>query len=80
MINIQDLMNQQNSFDIPVSLEKINLFIDRVIKEKGYTLAILGQEIQHGLQRDGMHNLVEDCVYQKILQQVIIRYKEEQNR
>ena len=58
-------------FDIHVPEEKIKLFVERVIKEKGYTLEILGQEIQQGLQAQGMHNIVEDSVYKKILLHII---------
>jgi len=82
MININDLINQhmnqddgQNQGQIHIPVEKLDLFIDRCISEKGYTCKILGIEIQQGLKADGMHNMIEDQIYPLILQRLIARIK-----
>lgn len=76
-MNFEQVQNrgQQQYYLRPgeVTLEKLDTFINRVIKERGYNLQILGQDIQNGLQSGGMRNIIEDEVYTHILQRIIKR-------
>lgn len=76
MINLNDLINkmkggqEEESQQIQIPLEKIDLFINRCIEEKGYNCRILFQEIQQHLQSNGIHNMIHDAIYNLILQRL----------
>ena len=70
-INMGGNNYQYEQLNVPT--EKLDLFIDRCKDEKGYSLAILGNEIQVYLQQ-GMFNLDHFDTYQKILLRIKQRY------
>lgn len=77
-INMEDILSQMRgqtqATKVKVLVEKLDLFINRCIKERGYTCRILHQEIQRYLQIDGQqYNLTEDSIYGSILQRLAQR-------
>jgi hypothetical protein len=72
MININDIMGAEKSPNIPV--EKLDLFIDRCKNEKGYSLPILGNEINTYIRSPGMFKIGEIEIYQAVLQRIQQRH------
>jgi len=64
----------QEPLNLEVPVEKLDLFIDRCKDEKGYNLRILASEIQRYLASTGMHNILEDHVYNLIMQRIQARF------
>jgi len=75
-------MNQGQQLNITlkgVTVEKMDIFIDRIIKEQGYTLHMLGQYIHNTLQARTHPNLVEEEAYKHILRRIAQRHKQQEN-
>lgn len=81
-MNINDMIKQmqgqkpESVLTRKPTIEEIDLFIDRVMKEKDETLYSMHQAIVFKLERQP-HSLVESEIYPLVLERLVERYNKE---
>ena len=70
MINFHDVFGGEQ---IQVPVDKLDLFIDRVLAEKDETLYSMAQALQYKLQQAPMISVAEARVYPLVLNQIAQR-------
>lgn len=68
MVNFNDMFQQQDQIQVPV--DKLDLFIDRVVAEKDETLYSLAQALQYKLQQAPMISVAEAQIYPLVIQRI----------
>lgn len=73
MINFNDVFGGEQ---IQVPVEKLDLFIDRVLAEKDETLYSLAQSLQYKLYQAPMVSVAEAQVYPLVINRIVQRLQQ----
>lgn len=73
MINFNDVFGGEQ---IQVNVEKLDLFIDRVVAEKDETLYSLAQSLQYKLQQAPMISVSEAKIYPLVINRIAQRLRQ----
>lgn len=74
MINFHDMFGDSEQLQVPV--EKLDLFINRVLAEKDETLYSLAQTLQYRLHQAPMISVAESQVYPLVINRIAQRLQE----
>ena len=74
MINFHDVFGNSEQLQVPV--EKLDMFIDRVIAEKDETLYSLAQTLQYKLHQAPMISVAEAQVYPLVINRIAQRLQQ----
>jgi DNA-binding PadR family transcriptional regulator len=74
MINFHDMFGGGGQLQVPV--EKLDLFIDRVLAEKDETLYSMAQALQYKLQQAPMISVAESQIYPLVLNRIAQRLQQ----